>query len=384
MFWKQWIVVGMMSAVVGWTPVARAGDLKITLPKRSHLTPVQRLNQEGVDALRKHNYENAETLFYKAYLLDPDDPFTLNNLGYISELQGQVDRAQRFYTLAAQQPTDAVIARASSPRVEGRPVNEVLAISDVPLQVDHDNVEAVRLLSQGRAPEVDLLLQQTLKSDPRNVFTLNNMGVAKEMEGESQEALRYYEAAAAVGSEAAAVVTLDHSWRGKPAGEMAAQNARNLRSRLAAQQSPEVRVAELNARGVSALNRNDPGAAYQAFRSAYALDPNNAFAVNNIGYVAEIEGDRETAQFFYEKAQRIGGANTAVGLASRRSAEGLKLFQVASQSDGKVQAKVLQDRDARRRSGEPILLRRRDNTVVEEPAPASPSGNLPPQSPPSR
>ena len=77
---------------------ARAGDLKLTLPKRSELTFVQRLNRDGVDALRKQQYEKAETLFYKAYLFDPGDPFTLNNLGYISELQGQLDRAQKFYS----------------------------------------------------------------------------------------------------------------------------------------------------------------------------------------------------------------------------------------------------------------------------------------------
>jgi len=64
-------------------------DFKITLPKRSHLTAVQRLNQEGVQEIHKHHYEKAETSFYKAYLLDPDDPFTLNNLGYIAELQAR-------------------------------------------------------------------------------------------------------------------------------------------------------------------------------------------------------------------------------------------------------------------------------------------------------
>src|ERR1700683_4304826 len=115
-----------MSITVASIPAARAGDIKITVPRPSHLTPVQKLNQEGVQAIRKRGYEKAEKLFYKAYLLDPDDPFTLNNLGYISEIQGDVDRAVRFYDLAAQEPTDAVIAHASSPRVEGRSLKEAL------------------------------------------------------------------------------------------------------------------------------------------------------------------------------------------------------------------------------------------------------------------
>jgi Flp pilus assembly protein TadD len=378
MSWKQWVVAGLVGVTVSWGSRAQAGDLKITLPRRSHMTPVQRLNQEGVEAVRKHSYEKAEALFYKAYLLDPDDPFTLNNLGYISELQGQVDRAQTFYSLAGQQATDAAIDKASSKRIEGHTLKEALAITDMPLQINHDNVEAVRLLSQGRAPEADLLLQQTLKANPNNIFTLNNMGVAKEMEGESQVALKYYDSAAAVNSDAAAAVTLDRSWRGKPVSEMAAQNARNLRTRLQTQMTLETRLAELNTRGVAAINRNEFASAQQDFREAYALDPNNAFATNNIGYLAEIEGDRESAQFFYDKAQILGGANIPVGLATRSSAEGLRLSQVASDSDSKVEAKVQQERDARRQHQEPILLLRRDNSVVQEP-PVPPANTQPPQ-----
>jgi Flp pilus assembly protein TadD len=366
--WKRWAVAGVIAAAAVWAPRARAGDIKVTLPRRSHLTPVQRLNQEGVEAIRKHGYEKAETLFYKAYLLDPDDPFTLNNLGYILELQGQVDRALRFYELAGQEPTDAVIARASSPRVEGRSIKEALAVPDVPLQINQQNVEAVRLLSQGRAPEADLLLQRVLKSDPQNVFTLNNLGVAKEMEGETESALKYYDEAAATHSDASAVVTLSRSWRGKPLSEMAAQNAKALRTRLEAHNNREVNLAELNIRGVSAVNRNDLSAADQDFRKAYALDPNNAFAINNIGYLSEIEGDRETAEFFYDKARATAGPKTTVGLATRRSAEGLKLSQVASASDVKVEAKVAEDQQALRNQRQPILLRRRDNSVVEEPS----------------
>jgi Flp pilus assembly protein TadD len=380
MSWKPWVVAGIITIAVGSVPRALAGDVKITIPKRSHMTPVQRLNQEGVEAIKKHRYEKAETVFYKAYLLDPDDPFTLNNLGYISELQGQVDRALAFYALAGQQATDAVIDRATSKKVEGRSIKEALAIPDTPLQINHDNVEAVRLLSQGRAPEADLFLKRVLDKDPNNIFTTNNMGVAKEMEGDSQEALRYYDTAATSHSDAAAVVTLNRSWRGKPVNEIAAQNARNLRNRLARQEGPELRVAALNVQGVSAVNRNDFAAANQAFRKAYALDPNNAFAVNNIGYLAEIEGDRETAQFFYDKAQTMAGPNAKVGLATRQSAEGAKLSQVAAQNDTKVEAKVQQERNLRRSQHEPILLRRRDNTVVEEPAtpPSASQQNAPP------
>src|SRR5258708_29449853 len=274
------ILTAIISFTRGWATGAQAGDVKITLPKRSHMTPVQRLNQEGVEAIRKHRYEKAESLFYKAYLLDPDDPFTLNNLGYVSELQGQVDRALNFYALAGQQATDAVIDRASSRRVEGQSLKEALAIPGLPLQINHDNIEAVRLLSQGRAPEADLFLKQVLAKDPNNIFTLNNMGVAREMEGDSQAALKYYDTAAAARSDVSAVVTLNHSWRGKPVTEVAAQNARNLRARLANQESPQPKVAELNIQGGSAVNHNEHAPQDQALRQAYALAPNHPPAVN--------------------------------------------------------------------------------------------------------
>jgi Flp pilus assembly protein TadD len=376
MFWRVFAVAGVMSIFLGCTTHAHAGDLKITIPERSHLTPVQRLNQEGVAEIQKHKYEKAESLFYKAYLLDPDDPFTLNNLGYISELKGQIDRALNFYSLAGQEASDAAIAKASLPRLKGRTLKEALAIPDLELQINHDNVEAVRLLAQGRGPEADLLLQKALHSDPNNVFTLNNMGVAKEIEGESQEALKFYDSAAAENSSADAIVTLNRSWRGKPVSEMAARNARDLRSKLDKELTAQQQIAELNTRGVAAVNRNELVTAEKDFRQAYALDPNNAFAVNNYGYLAELEGDRETAQFFYDKAQTLAGANTPVGLASRSSAQGLKLSQVASGSDADVEAKLQEQREARRQHQQPVLLLRRDNSAVQEP-PIPPASTSP-------
>ena len=119
MIGKRWLLSGIMAglAILASVP-ASAGDIKITIPRHSKLTPVQRLNREGVEAIRQHKYSKAESLFYKAYLLDPDDPFTLNNLGYISEMQGEIDRAQRFYSLAAEQSSDAVIDRSALQRNE--------------------------------------------------------------------------------------------------------------------------------------------------------------------------------------------------------------------------------------------------------------------------
>ena len=70
---------------------AQAADLRIKISKRTKPTPVQQLNQEGVKALAKNDTARAKRAFYRAYLLDPDDPFTLNNLGYVAEIEGELD-----------------------------------------------------------------------------------------------------------------------------------------------------------------------------------------------------------------------------------------------------------------------------------------------------
>jgi Flp pilus assembly protein TadD len=368
--------------VAGLAPqIARAGDLKLTLPKRSHLTPVQRLNREGVKAIQKQNYEKAETLFYQAYLFDPADPFTLYNLGYVSELKGQLERAQKLYGLASEQATDAVIDRTSARQLEGKPMREAFgSLKDVPMQVNRMNVEAIRLLSQGRAPEALLLLQKALALDPRNTYTLNNLGVAKEYRGDYDEALKYYTAAADSHSSEPVIVTLNRAWRGKPVSEMAADSAKKLRERMQNAATAEAQAALLNVRGVSATNHNDWSTARQDFLKAYSLYPYSAFSLNNIGYLAERDGDLETAEFFYERARKAEDANVKVGLATRRSAEGMKLSAVATDSDQKIDGEITQVNEARRQQAGPVQLKHRDNTPVVEPVPqpAAPQSSAPP------
>ncbi len=372
------------SVVVLLVGTALAGDLHVTLPKRSRPTPVQKLNRQGVKALEKHEYGKAKALFYKAYLLDPNDPFTLNNLGYIAELDGEVDRAQRLYALAAEQNSDALIAQSTNSSAVGKPVASVAGHApDTRMKINEINVAAIALLLKDRAPEADILLQRALALDPRNPFTLNNLGFSQEKEGEWEKAVAYYTQAANLHSRETVVVTVNPKWRGKGISEVAGQNAENLRKLMAKQDSAQARVARLNLQGVSALNRNDRRSARDDFQSAYKLDPNDAFTLNNMGYVAELDGDRETANYFYEKAEAARRANARVDVATSRHAEGRKLGEVANQNNNQVDAKMQAEAEARRRQGGPIVLKRRDNTPVTEPAPQSApsSQQAPPKNP---
>lgn len=371
----------------GW-----AGDLRVTLPRRSELTMVQRLNREGVDAVRKKQYEKAEGIFYKAYLYDPTDPFTLNNLGYISELQGQLDRALKLYALASEQGGDASIDRSNAKQLEGKPLDNAFnGLQDVPMRVNRMNVQAIELLRDNRNYEADLLLQRALELDPKNTFTLNNLGVAKEAVGDYEAALKYYHSAADAHSDEPIVVTTNNKWRGKPVSEMAAKSATELQERMEKTDSDAARAAMLTWRGVYAANRNDWGAAKEDFIKAYSLDPKSAFSLNNLGYVSEKDGDLETAQFYYNQAQKAENADARVGLATQGSAEGKKLVAVATDSDLKIDGEIDQNQQARRRKGGPVQLNRRNGAPVEDttpapatapstdtPAPAAPTNTVPP------
>src|SRR5437588_360171 len=295
-------VLLMASAMVCLLPCAYAGDLKIKLPKRSSATPVQQLNRQGVQQLKRHHLEKARELFLKAYLLDPDDPFTLNNLGYISELEGDLDPALRYYSSAASsQSSDAIL------------------------------------------------------------------------------------------------VTPNPKWRGRSISEVAEENARAVNKEIAKGEDLDAQIARLNLRGVAAINHNDAEAALKFFQEAYKLDPRNAFCINNMGYVAEMEGDRETAQSYSQEARKDGDADRKMTYATRRTAEGLRLQEVAQDNQVDVSARMAAIEATRRRGGAPMpQLKHRDNTPVLEPEvkqapplenvtpPAFPTSELPnrPEQPP--
>jgi Flp pilus assembly protein TadD len=368
------LLVAVIWTIAGWSySKAQAGDLKISLPQRSKATPVQRLNREGVDAVRQHRYERAKTFFYRAFLFDPDDPFTLNNLGYISELEGNAENAQRFYSLALQHASNAIIDKASAPQIKGKSVQDVLLSVRDFAQINSANREAVVLLSKGRATEANLVLQQALVTNPRSAFTLNNIGVAKEMQGDLEEAVNYYnDAINAPQSAEPITITSDRTWRGRPVNEMATRNATRVQQRLEVERHEQAQAARLSFRGVAALNRNDRDGARQYFQQAYALGQNYSFSLNNIGYLAELDGDLETAQEYYKRARNADRGKMRIGLATRSSAEGMTLSEVAAGNDRQSEAKITERHDLRLREKALITLQRRNPAHAEPQHPSLP------------
>jgi len=343
-------------------------EFRINIPKHTKPTPVQKLNQEGVKAAKKHELEKAERLFYRAYLLDPDDPFTLNNLGYVSELQGKIDRAERYYQLAAQHTSQTVIADSTVPDLKGQQLAKATNFAgNKELRINRGNIEAMNLLKQGRTQEAEDALNRTLAIDSRNPFTLNNLGYTMEQEGNLDAAMRYYSDAANVNSKESIVVSLDPKWRGKSISEVAQSNIKAVQQRIQRESNTPAQAARLNLQGVFALNHNDSQKARSYFDQAYKLDPYSPFSLNNMGYVSEMNGDQETADEFYTSAKEAPGSVARVTAASHSEMKGMTLSEVAGDNGQNTESNLQAVQEARRRQGGPIVLRRRDNTPVPEP-----------------
>jgi Flp pilus assembly protein TadD len=380
-FARHLVVPSLLAlSLFGGAVSSGAQQVRIPLPKKSKYTPVQALNRDGVAALKKRDIGKAKRLFYKAYLIDPNDPFTLNNLGYVAELEGSLDRAQRYYDQAQANTSEAIVDKSTAEEMQGKTVATVAGhTAEGAMKVNGLNSEALGLLNRDRAPEADVVLQQALKLEPNNPFTLNNMGFAKEKEGELEEAIKYYERSAATGSREPIVIAFNKNWRGKPISEVAERNADDSRKELSKSQNLQDRVARLNVRGVSAMNRNDRKTARDNFQQAYKLDPNNSFAINNMGYLAELDGDKETAQSFYDQAQRAERARQKVMVSTRPEFEGQTSERVAEQSSTLVESGFAARAEARRRSGAAPALKTRDNRVVVEPKTKPSSNTTPPE-----
>jgi len=365
-----------------------AADFKINLPKRSRLTPVQQLNRDGVKEAKKGHLAKAKERFVKAYLMDPNDPFTLNNLGYVAELEGDVDRALRYYQLAAGVQTEAVIDEATSSGLKGQPVVAAFQSSKASAyQANRANFRAMALIEKGRVFEAEMVLKRAIDADPQNPFLLDSLGYVMESEGDLNSALKYYTAAEALHSDERVFLTPVKKWRGKPISEVAGRSASAVREALEKGEDTDAQVSRLNLQGVSALNHANASDAQKHFTDAYRLDPSNSFTLNNIGYIDELNGDRESAQMYYDAARTAQQANERVTYSTRSDAEGRRIGSVAQTNEGDVDAalKVIQQR--KRHSKRPIRLMVRDangGQPIEESRPQAPISVPSPALPPAQ
>ncbi len=356
--------------------LAQWGDLRVPLPAKARATPVQELNRDGVKELKRGHIKKAKQRFVKAYLLDPDDPFTLNNLGYIAETEGDVDRALKYYQLAANTSTEAVIDEASRKGLRGQPVNMAFQSSKTSVyQGNKANFQAMTLLEKGRVFEAERVLKDAIQSNPKNPFLLDSLGFVMESQGDLQSALQYYTEAADLHSDERVLLTPQKRWRGKTISEIAAHNAEEVKQSLAKGEDTVTQVARLNLRGVAALNHNNAADARKFFAEAYRIDPQNAFTLNNLGYIDELNGDRETAEMYYEAARVARQANERVTYATRPDAEGRRVGPLAESNQDAVEVTLKAIQQRKRQARRPVQL-------VVRSASVQPAGNEPKQQAP--
>jgi tetratricopeptide (TPR) repeat protein len=137
---------------------------------------------------------------------------------------------------------------------------------------------------------------------------------------------------------------------------------------MALMTEPQRQALKYNERGVYEANQNQWSEARQDFLRAYQIDSSSAFSLNNRAYVAERDGDLESAQFFYEKSWRAEDANDRVGIATDRIAEGQKINSVATDSDSKVNDSLAVYSRQRRQQSAPVELTPRSGTQANPPA----------------
>jgi tetratricopeptide (TPR) repeat protein len=152
---------------------------------------------------------------------------------------------------------------------------------------------------------------------------------------------------------------------------MAAASAKRLEKRIRNGGPVEAQAEMYTIHGVFEVNQNDWAAARKDFLRAYSLDPTSAFTLNNLGYVSEKDGDLESAQYFYGKAQRADKAGTRVGFATQVSAEGKSLDAVAIDSNDKVDGALEIYSQRRRQQSAPVELTPRGGTNATPNQPAN-------------
>src|SRR5205807_2615850 len=142
-------------------------------PPRSTLFPYTTLFRSAISLVGKFRIVEAEAVLVQALAGDPHNPFTLNNMGYVMEQEGDLQSALRYYSSAASLHSDGTILVAPNPKWRGRSISEVA----------EENARAVnKEIAQGE----DLDAQ---------VARLNLRGVAAINHNDPEAALKFFQEA---------------------------------------------------------------------------------------------------------------------------------------------------------------------------------------------
>jgi Flp pilus assembly protein TadD len=184
---------------------------------------INRMNVEALQLLSVDNGFEALMVLRRALKMDPQNPFTLNNLGVASEAIGDYDGALRYYDDAAALNSSEPVVVTMKKEFRGKPVSQVAEQSANNLRKRMRNMD----LSQARAKMLELRgvfeanandwagakkdFLQAFKLDPYSAFTLNNLGYVSERDGDLETAQYFYARARGAADAHARVGLATHS-----------------------------------------------------------------------------------------------------------------------------------------------------------------------------
>ena len=88
-------------------------------------SPAQRLLGQAVSNLNQGNTAQYKELVKKAYADDPNDAFVINNMGVVSEMDGNLPQAKAFYMEAIARAGSLKIGTTSDSRYSGKPLKDM-------------------------------------------------------------------------------------------------------------------------------------------------------------------------------------------------------------------------------------------------------------------
>jgi hypothetical protein len=74
----------------------------------------------AVDSLTQGDGVRYRELVLKAHADDPDDPFVINNMGLVAEMDGKMYQARQYYWLAWQRAGSLTVFTTSNGRYQGK------------------------------------------------------------------------------------------------------------------------------------------------------------------------------------------------------------------------------------------------------------------------
>ena len=169
---------------------------------------VNRMNVDAMDLLSRDRGFEAVALLRETSALDPQNPFTLNNLGVAEETIGDYSSALKYYTAAAEshssEPVVVTLGSFMERKIRephGRGERETAGRAAAERSTPPRNSPSCLTFAEYSRPirmigsqrEQDFLRAYSL--DPASAFSLNNRGYVAERDGDLEIGQFFYEKA---------------------------------------------------------------------------------------------------------------------------------------------------------------------------------------------